>query len=278
MIHAYWSLQRFVLKFKIHKDADQKKIITAIKRLEKNNQYIRYEDKVGGVGTNKTLSFIIKDDTLIISWSHLYYDMYSVNFVLSIIDDIYNDKIKTFTFTYYKHSLYQFVKDDIQIFKNIKHMCKDAFHIHQCDKKKIIKIPKNKLQSPLSSSELFKHILNKLKIDEYCITINLRKIHPEYNEQLGMLSNISTIINKNDNLQNYLKNMSQKTIKENFLNNYHVKPCITSLLNMKTPSFIDETKVLKDLKDLSNMKYFKEFITILPEKIDKKYIIAVYVY
>lgn len=117
--------------------------------------------------------------------------------------------------------------------------------------------------------------MNKLNIDEYCITINLRKIHPEYNEQLGMLSNMSTIINKNDNLQNYLKNMSQKTIKENCLNNYHVKPCITSLLNMKTPSFIDETKVLKDL---SNIKYFKEFITILPEKIDKKYIRAVYVY
>ena len=275
MIHAFWSLQRFVLKFPLHKDADQKKIIKSIKRLEKDNQYIKYEDKVGGLGTNKTLSFIIKDDTLIVSWSHLYYDMYSIKFVLSKIDDVYHNKIKTFTFEYYNHNLYQFVKDDIQIFKNIKHMCKDAFHFRHCDKKKIIKIPKNKLSSPLSSSELFKHILNKLNIDDYNITINLRKVHTEYNEQLGMLSCMSTVINKNDNLQHYLKKMSRKTMEENMLNKYHFKPCITSLLNMKVASFIDEKEVVKDVCDI---KYYKEFITILPENTDEKYIRAVYVY
>ena len=275
MIHASWSLQRFVLKFQLHTDANQKKIIKSIKQLEKDNQYIKYEDKVGGIGTNKTLSFIIKDNTLFVSWSHLYYDMYSIKFVLSKIDDIYHDKIKTFTFVYYKHSFYQFVKDDIQIFKNIKHICKDAFHFHQCDKKKTIKIPKSKLQSPLSSSEIFKYILNQLKIDEYNITVNLRKVHPEYNEQLGMLSCMSKVINKNDKLQNYLKKMSRKTMEENLLSRYHFKPCITSLLNMKVPSFIDEKETVKDTCDI---KYYKEFITILPEHTDEKYIIAIYVY
>ena len=121
MIHASWSLQRFVLKFQLHTDANQKKIIKSIKQLEKDNQYIKYEDKIGGIGTNQTLSFIIKDDTLIISWSHLYYDMYSITFVLSKIDDIYHDKIKTFMFQYYKHNLYEFIYDDIHFFKNIKH-------------------------------------------------------------------------------------------------------------------------------------------------------------
>ena len=275
MIHAFWSLQRFVLKFQLHKDADQKKIIKSIRKLENDNQYIKYEDKVGGIGTNKTLSFIIKDNTLMVSWSHLYYDMYSIKFVLSKIDDIYHNKIKTFTFTYYKHRLSQFIKDDIQIFKNIKHMCKDAFHIHQCDKKKTIKIPKNKLQSPLSSSELFKYILNELKIDEYNITVNLRKLYPEYNEQLGMLSCLPAVINKNDNLKHYLKKMSQRTLEENLLNNYHLKPCISSLLNMKVASFIDETKIVKDICDI---KYYKEFILIMPENTDEKYIRAVYVY
>ena len=275
MIHAYWCLQRFVLKFQLHKDADKKKIIKSIKRLEKDNQYIKYDDKVGGIGTNKTLSFIIKNDTLIVSWSHLYYDMYSIKFVLSKIDDVYHDKIKTFTFTYYKHSLYQFVKDDIQIFKNIKHMCKDVFHVRQRDKKKIIKIPKNKLQSPLSSSELFKYILNELKIDEYNITVNLRKLYPKYNEQLGMLSCLPAVINKNDNLKHYLKKMSQRTLEENLLNNYHSKPCISSLLNMKVASFIDETKIVKDICDI---KYYKEFILIMPENTDENYIRAVYVY
>jgi hypothetical protein len=263
------------LKFKLHKDADQKKIITSIARLEKDNQYIKYEDKVGGIGTNKTLSFIIKDNTLIVSWSHLYYDMYSIKFVLSKIDDIYQDKLKTFTFKYYKHSLYQFVKDDIQIFKNIKHMCKDAFHVHHCDKKKYINIPKNKLQTPISSSELFKYILNKLEIDEYNITVNLRKLYPEYNEQLGMLSCLPEIINKNDNLKHYLKKISRRTLEENLLNNYHLKPCITSLLNMKVASFINETKIVKDI---CNIKYYKEFIIILPENTDEKYIKAVYLH
>lgn len=275
MIHAFWSLQRFVLKFPLHKDADQKKIIKSIKRLEKDNQYIKYEDKVGGLGTNKTLSFIIKDDALIVSWSHLYYDMYSIKFVLSKIDDIYNDKINTFTFEYYNHSLYQFVKDDIQIFKNIKHMCKDAFHVRQCDKKKYIKIPKNKLKSPLSTSEMFKYILNEINIDEYNITVNLRRIYPEYNEQLGMLSCMSTVIKKNENLQYYLKKMSRKPLEENLLNNYHLKPCITSLLNMKVPSFIDETKIVRDVCDI---KYYKETIIIMPEDTDEKYIRAVYLH
>jgi ubiquinone biosynthesis protein Coq4 len=201
--------------------------------------------------------------------------MYSIKFVLSKIDDVYQDKIKTFTFTYYKHSLYQLAKDDIQIFKNIKHMCKDAFCLRQCDKKKIIKIPKNKLSSPLSSSEIFKHILNKLNIDDYNITINLRKVYPEYNEQLGMLSSMSEIINKNDNIHNLLQNMSRQTMEENVLKKYHFKPCITSLLNMKVASFIDEKKVVTDI---CSIKYYKEFITILPVNTDEKYIIAIYVY
>jgi hypothetical protein len=275
MIHAFWNLQRFILEFQLHKDADQKKIIKSIKRLEQNNQYIKYEDKVGGIGTNKTLSFIIKDGALIISWSHLYYDMYSIKFVLSKIDEVYHDKIKTFTFKYYKHDFYQFVKDDIQIFKNIKHICKDAFRVHHCDKKKIIKIPKNKLKSPISSSEIFKYILNELNIDDYNITVNLRRIYPEYNEQLGMLSCMSTVIKKNDDLQHYLKKLSRKPLEENLLNNYHLKPCITSLLNMKVPSFIDEKKIVKDVCDI---KYYKETIIILPENTDEKYIRAVCLY
>lgn len=275
MIHAYWSLQRFVIKFPLHKNADQTKIIKSIKRLEKNNQYIKYEDKVGGIGTNKTLSFIIKDDTLIVSWSHLYYDMYSVNFVLSKIDDIYKDKIKTFTFSYYNHNIYQFIRDDLHIFKNIRHMFKDAFHVHHCDKKKMIKIPKNKLKSPPSSSELFKYILNELNIDEYNITVNLRKIYPEYNEHLGMLSCLPGVIKKNENLRNILKKMSRKTIEENLLNSYHIKPCVTSLLRMNVTSFIDEKKIVRDICDI---KYYKETIIILPENTDEKYIRAVYLY
>ena len=275
MIHAFWSLQRFVLKFRLHKNADQNKIIKSIRQLEKNNEYIKYEDKIGGIGTNKTLSFIIKNNTLIVSWSHLYYDMYSIKFVLSKIDDIYQDKLKTYTFKYYKHSLYQFVKDDIQIFKNIKHMCKDAFHVHHCNKKKYINIPKNKLQTPLSSSEIFKNILDKLNIDEFNITVNLRKLYPEYNEQLGMLSCLPAVLKKNDNLQNFLKKMSRKPLEENLLNKYQVTSCITSLLNMKVPSFIDETKVVKDICDI---KYYKETIIILPENTNEKYIRAVYLH
>lgn len=275
MIHAYWCLQRFVLTFPLHKNADKNKIINSIQTLEKENKYIKYENKIAGIGTNKTLSFIIKNNRLIISWSHLYYDMYSIRFVLSKIDDVYNDKIKTFKFKYYKHNTYQFIRDDLQIFKNIKHVCKDAFRIRACNKIKNIKIPKNMLQTPLSSSEIFKYILDELKIDEYHITVNLRKIYTEYSEHLGMLSCLPASLKKNDDLHHYLKKLSRKTLETNLLNSYHVKPCITSLLNMETASFIDEKKIVKDI---CNIKYYKEFIIILPQNTEEEYIRAVYIH
>jgi hypothetical protein len=90
-----------------------------------------------------------------------------------------------------------------------------------------------------------------------------------------MLSCLPAVVKKNDDLQHYLKKLSRKTLEENLLNNYHSKPCISSLLNMKVASFIDETKIVKDVCDI---KYYKEFILIMPENTDKKYIRAVYVY
>jgi histidyl-tRNA synthetase len=154
-------------------------------------------------------------------------------------------------------------------------MCKDMFHVHPCDKIKNIKIPKNRFQLPLSSSEIFKNILHKLNIDEYNITVNLRKIYPEYSEHMGMLSCLPEVLKKNDDLHRYLKKLSRKTLENNLLNSYHVKPCITSLLNMKVASFMDETKIVKDICDI---KYYKEFIIILPENTDEKYIRAVYIH
>jgi hypothetical protein len=275
MIHLFWSLNRFVIRFPLDDNINEKKLIQSIQRLEEDNEYIKYEDKIGGIGTNKTLSFIIKKNTLILSWSHLYYDMYSIKFVLSKIDDVYNKKMKSYKFKYYQHSLYQFVSDDIGIFKNIKYMCKDLLHVHHCDKTKYIKIPKNELKSPLSSSEIFTYILNELNIDEYNITVNLRKIYPEYNEQLGMLSCLPSVIHKNDNLHKFLKKLSRKKIEENLLNKYQFKPCITSLLHMNVASFIDEKKIVKDI---CSIKYYKETIIILPENTDKKYVIAVYLH
>jgi hypothetical protein len=44
---------------------------------------------------------------------------------------------------------------------------------------------------------------------------------------------------------------------------------------MKVASFIDETKIVKDMCDI---KYYKEFILIMPENTDKKYIRAVYIH
>ena len=44
---------------------------------------------------------------------------------------------------------------------------------------------------------------------------------------------------------------------------------------MKVPSFIDETKIVKDICDI---KYYKETIIILPENTDEQYIRAVYLH
>jgi hypothetical protein len=275
MINFYWSLKRFVINFPLYKNVNENKLIQSIQSLERDNKYIKYEDNIGGIGTNKTLSFIIKNNELTISWSHLYYDMYSISFVLSKIDDVYNNKIKTYKFKYYQHSLHQFINDDIRSFTNITRVVNDIFNIHKCDKKKYIKIPKSELRSPLSTSEISTYILNKLNIDKYWLTINLRKIHPEYVEQLGSLSTTSSIIYKNDNLQKYLKKLSRKTLEENISRVYNNNLCITSLLNMNVASFIDEKKIVKDICDIP---YYRETIIILPENTDKNYIIAVYLY
>jgi hypothetical protein len=112
-----------------------------------------------------------------------------------------------------------------------------------------------------------------LNIDKYWLTINLRKIHPEYVEQLGSLSITSSIIYKNDNLQKYLKKLSRKTLEENISRVYNNNLCINSLLNMNVASFIDEKKIANDICDIS---YYRETIIILPENTDKKYVMAVY--
>jgi hypothetical protein len=275
MINFFWSLKRFIIKFQLNENVNEKKLIQSIQSLEEDNEYIKYEDNIGGSGTNKTLSFIIKNNILTISWSHAFYDMYSISFVLSKIDDIYTNKMKTYKFKYYKHSLYQFIADDIRTLTHIKPLVDDVFNIHKCDKKKYIKIPKSELSSPLSSSDIFTYILNKLNIDDYWLTVNLRKIYPEYVEQLGSLSSSSSTIHKNDNLQKYLKKLSRKTLEENLLKKHNKNLSITSLLNMKVASFIDEKKVVKDICDII---YYKETVIILPEKTDKKYVIAIYLH
>jgi len=267
-----WSFKRFVNKFPLHDDINERKLIQSIQRLETDNEYIKYEDKIRGIGTSKTLSFIIQKNELIVSWSHLYYDMYSIKFVLSKIDDVYYNKINTYKFKYYQHSLYHFISDDIRSFTRV---VDGVFNIHKCDKKKYIKIPKSELSSPLSTSEIFTYILNKLNVDEYCLIVNLRNIYPEYVEQLGSLSISGIHIHKNDNLQKYLKKLSRKTLEENLLKNYNKNLCINSLLNMNVASFIDEKKIVKNVCDIT---YYKETVIILPKNTDKKYVIAVYLH
>jgi hypothetical protein len=275
MINFFWSLKRFIIKFQLNENVNEKKLIQSIQSLEEDNEYIKYEDNIGGSGTNKTLSFIIKNNILTISWSHAFYDMYSISFVLSKIDDIYTNKMKTYKFKYYKHNLNQFIIDDIQTLIHIKQFVDYVFNIHKCDKKKYIKIPKSELSSPLSASEIFTYILNKLNVDEYCLTVNLRKIYPEYVEHLGSLSSIPSTIHKNDNLQKYLKKLSKNTLEENLLKKHNKNLCMTSFLNMNVASFINEKKIVKDICDIT---YYKEIVFILPENTDKNYIIAVYLH
>ena len=53
--NLFWSLKRFVIKFPLCDNMNKKKLIKSIQRLETDNEYIKYEDKISGIGTNKTL-------------------------------------------------------------------------------------------------------------------------------------------------------------------------------------------------------------------------------
>ena len=196
-------------------------------------------------------------------------------FILQKIDQIYKDEIENYKFDFYdnKYSNLNLIKNSIKIIPRYNY--KNLYYAFLKKRnKKTIKILKTTFNE-LSTKEITHYLVDRLKIENYCLTLNARKKYTEYEGVLGNLIYYTGILNKNTNI-NIKKNMDNK--KNNYsmeeLINSSCSPTlqINSYLNFKLPSFI---------------KYFSppnvsihngNYIFIHPINNNEKYIIVDYYY
>ena len=119
----------------------------------------------------------------------------------------------------------------------------------------------------LSSSEIINYIINKFKIENYCLVVNARKIFKEYENILGNLIYISNKINKDEDIRSILeKDVDLKLTS--LLNTIPNTLLINSYLSFNLPSFIKTFKM--------EITSFGNVIFIYPLNLDNKYIIIDY--
>ena len=259
----------------LYDNVDVTKLISSIKKINKTNNIFKLEKCDTSDPKDCNIYIFIKNNTLTIDISHLYYDAYSIMFILQKIDQIYKDEIENYKFDFYdnKYSNLNLIKNSIKIIPRYNY--KNLYYAFLKKRnKKTIKILKTTFNE-LSTKEITHYLVDRLKIENYCLTLNARKKYTEYEGVLGNLIYYTGILNKNTNI-NIKKNMDNK--KNNYsmeeLINSSCSPTlqINSYLNFKLPSFI---------------KYFSppnvsihngNYIFIHPINNNEKYIIVDYYY
>ena len=143
---------------------------------------------------------------------------------------------------------------------------KNVYNLLVKKNKKTIKILKSNFKT-LATSEIIYYIINKFKIQQYCLVVNARKIFAEYENSLGNLVYVSNIINKNEEIRTILeKDVNIKL--EKLLNTIPSTLMINSYLSFLLPSFIKSFSM--DITSFGNL------IFIYPLNLDDKYIIFDY--
>lgn len=259
----------FILNDKVDKD----KLIKSIKILNKKNKIIKIaKANITQSCTNKKIYIIIENNNFIVNFSHLFYDAYSINLVLQKIDEIYKTdgvckgEIKNYKFKFYDLdvSLVDYLYNNIKILYRADY--KNIYNLLVKKNKKTIKILKSNFVN-LSTSEILYYIINKFKIQQYCLVVNARKIFAEYENCLGNLVYVSNIINKNQEIRTILEK-DVNTSLEKLLNTIPSILMINSYLSFLLPSFIKSFTM--DITSFGNL------IFIYPLNLDDKYIIFDY--
>ena len=181
--------RRLDFNFKLQNNINNIKLINSIKLLILNNNFIylvKNKKKFSNDALNKDIYIFIINKNFIVNFSHLFYDAYSINLIIQKIDEIYKDEIKDFKFNFYtlNTNFIHYYYNNIKIIKNDN--CKNLIKVVTKKKKLTFKILKNKINN-LSSSEIINYIINKFKIENYCLVVNARKIFKEYENILGNL-------------------------------------------------------------------------------------------
>lgn len=262
----------------LYDNVDVTKLIKSIKILNKTNKIFKIEE-CEATHTNTedcNIYIFIKNNTVNINFGHLYYDGYSIGFIFEKIDQIYKDEIENYKFDFYdnKYSKLKLIKNTINMiprynYKNLYY----AFLKKQ--NKKTIKILKTTFNE-LSTKEITHYLVDRLKIEKYCLTLNARKKYTEYAGVIGNLVYYSGILNKNTNIKKYTLHSTRNNKNDSIekLINSSCPPTlqVNSYLNFKLPSFAEYFSP-QDVNIING-----NYILIHPVNNDEKYIIVDYYY
>lgn len=234
-----------------------KKIIL---NLGKENEFIKYkkDNNKKYDALSNMIYFYFIDNLLIINFSHLYYDAYSIFFILNKLDQIYKNEILNYKFQIYEinKSNYEYIKNYIKIIKNIP--LNNILNIFLNKNKKSFKIKKKEL----SNSEIIKYILTKLKINKYCLVVNARK---KFNDCESILRNyiyITKTLDINDNIREVISNDNDEY--NDLINRIPECIMINSYLGFTLPSFSDDLEF--------NMTTIGNLVLIHPNNENSDYI------
>lgn len=257
----------------LYDNVDITKLLNSIKKINKTNNIFKIEKCHTSDPKDCNIYFFIKNNTLTINFSHLYYDGYSIGFIFEKIDQIYKDEIKIHTFKVYdkKYSTFNLITNSIKMLPSLNY--KNIYYaLHKKRSKKTIKILKTELNE-LSTKKITYYIVDKFKIKNYCLTLNARKKYTEYEGVLGNLVYYSGILNKNTNNEK-MQNTKPNYSIENAINNNFAPTVlqINSYLNFKLPSFV------KYFSPPSVSIFNGNYILIHPVNNNEKYIIVDYYY
>jgi hypothetical protein len=112
------------------------------------------------------------------------------------------------------------------------------YSLYKKRNKKTIKILKTTFNE-LSTKEITHYLVDRLKIENYCLTLNARKKYTEYEGVLGNLVYFTGILNKNRDINEKIQNTKTNYSIEKVINNKFAPTLqINSYLNFKSPSFV----------------------------------------
>jgi len=264
---------RIILTGTLYDNVDVTKLISSIKKINKTNNIFKLEKCNTSDPKDCNIYIFIKNNTLNIYYSHLYYDGYSIGIILEKIDQIYKDEIENYKFDFYdnKCSNLNLIKNSIKIIPRYNY--KNLYYgIFKKRNKKTIKILKTTFNE-LSTKEITHYLVDRLKIENYCLTLNARKKYTEYEGVLGNLVYYSGIFNKNTNIKKHMNNKENDYSIEKVINSScPLTLQVNSYLNFKLPSFI------KYFPPPSVNIFTGNYILIHPVNNNEKYIIVDYYY
>jgi hypothetical protein len=269
---------RLTYKFTLHDndDININKIIKSIKKLSKSNNNIFIVGEFHHISdvNDNCIYFTIQNNILKINFSHIFYDGYSIFFILDKIDQIYKDEIDNYIFNIYdpNYSRFKVVVNNIKLLPRINLKAVYDYYVMENKKnKKRIKILKTNFNEEVSTKDIIYYLFldNIINMKNYCLIVNARKLYNEYENVLGNLVYFSDNLNKDNDIRKSLQKKKKMSLEKKLNNAFPNGLLVNSYLNFILPSFV---KYLKPPVPCGN------YIVIHPKNNDEKYILVDYYY